>query len=255
MQRSLVILFTATLVFACQEPSPELAPSIEQLPTETPSTLPADPRAPQTTPDNTPRTPVEIGTEPHHGALGPGTGAQIAPAPETGPFVRPRRRMNIEQLGAAIAEATGGVIWAIGTAGSEVDQLENLAATLGRPDYLQSVHEDLSAGPVFQKFLGDAARFVCTKLVEKELTQEPAERVLMVDVTPEDTAQSAPDAVDANLRLLVLRYHGRKPLENDAALSQWRWLFESATHVTQEPAQAWRAVCVSLITHPDFYSY
>ena len=123
------------------------------------------------------------------------------------------------------------------------------------PDYIQVVQADLTPGAVFQKFLGDAARSVCTRLVEKELEQPPNKRVLMTHVTPDDTLASAPDAVEKNLNYLVLRYHGYRPAPDDGELASWRWLFESVSHVADNPSVGWRAVCVSLMTHPNFYSY
>ena len=41
----------------------------------------------------------------------------------------------------------------------------------------------------------------------------------------------------------------------DPALNTWRWLFETATMMTNDPVQGWRTVCVGLMTHPFFYSY
>ena len=77
----------------------------------------------------------------------------------------------------------------------------------------------------------------------------------MVHATPEDTWAVAPEAIDANLRYLLLRYHGRKVTIDDPALNAWRWLFESVSHVSADPSIGWRAVCVGLISHPDFYSF
>ncbi|MFT7625309.1 MAG: hypothetical protein ACI9WU_004500, partial [Myxococcota bacterium] len=152
----------------------------------------------------------------------------------------------------AIERVTGGIGW---VDNKDADRWEQLAATLGRPDYIISVTEDLGAGPVFQKFLGDAARDVCTKLANSELDTEPADRVLMKHASPTDTLLSAPDAVEANLRMLLLRYHGVKAEAGAADLVRWRWLFESVSHVTKLPVEGWRAVCIGLIEHPDFYSY
>ena len=38
-------------------------------------------------------------------------------------------------------------------------------------------------------------------------------------------------------------------------LASWTWLMESTLHVNPDPVESWRAVCVALINHPDFYTY
>jgi hypothetical protein len=202
------------------------------------------------------------------GTLGDGTPVDLVPT-HPNAFIRVRRRMDVGQLNQAIKRATGGIgwrnpnAWACGPPGyvkktctKGVDQFLKLAATLGVPDYLLTVNEERNAGPVFQKFLGDAARYVCTKLVEAEVEMAPEERVLMVHASPEDTLESAPLAIEKNLSLLLLRYHGVKVSgPNDPAVQRWRWLFQTIVKGTKQPVQGWRAVCIGLIQHPDFYSY
>ncbi len=170
------------------------------------------------------------------------------PISETEPFIRPRRRMNIDQVDAAIRRATGGIGWDIGGK----SRFAQLAATLGKPDFRQVVQEDLSPTPVFQKFLGDAARYVCTELVEKEVESDPETRLLIKYAGLEDTKGPT---VDQNLQYLLLRYHGVDLAADAPEMERWRWLFSSVIHLTQDPTQAWRAVCVALISHPEFFSY
>jgi hypothetical protein len=189
--------------------------------------------------------------DPVHGQLGPGLAVDLQPPAEFEPFVRPRRRLTIDQVNASLLAVTGGLTWTLGN--NQANQFEALSTTLGVPDYIQVVQEDLAPGAIFQKFLGDAARSVCTQLVTKELASTPGERVLMVHAGPDVFLEDDTEAVEMNLRMLVLRYHGYLANENDPALETWRWLFESVSHVSQSPAEGWRAVCISLITHPDFY--
>jgi hypothetical protein len=212
-----------------------------------------DPTAGPTDPVNTdPKTPTA--TEPavsvHVGVVDKGAG-DLVPAPATEANTRPRKRMNVEQLDRSIRLVTGGIGWDI----NETNQFERLAATLGRPDFRQTVQEDLTPSPVFQKFLDDASRAVCTQLVEVDLGRPEDERTLLVHVSAEDTMDSAPDAVEANLRRLLLKYHGVMVAEGAPELERWRWLFKSVVHLTQDPMQAWRSVCIALINHPDFYSF
>ena len=174
-----------------------------------------------------------------------------APPPEV-PWAS-RRRMDIDQLNASIRRVTGGIGW---TDGSGDDLFVELAGTLGKPDFVDSTMEDLTVSLLFQKFLGDAARDVCGELAEREVDADAgADPVLLLHVGASDTADTNPAGVDQNLQALLLRFHGQSvPLDSER-LNPWRWLFTSSVHVTGDPVVAWRAVCVGLITHPDFYSY
>ena len=185
---------------------------------------------------------------------------------------RPRRRLNIDQLEDAMIKASGGIGWTEDRGNNTVNVFNELSSTLGKPDYIQITEEDLEPTILFQKFLGDASRSVCAKMLARDLetiavVQEyerrpyddpPADlpaRTLMIHVTPDDTWASNPEAVDENLRALLARFHGKviSP-DNEAALANWRWLVQSGRHVS-EPTQAWMATCVALFTHPDFYTF
>ncbi|MEQ1500855.1 MAG: hypothetical protein ABMB14_01425 [Myxococcota bacterium] len=180
-----------------------------------------------------------------------GTGSD---APITDPTVsagRPWRRMNLDQVAASLERVSGGIVWE--EDGEPV--LDDLAATLGKPDFSQSTREDLTPNLLFQKFLDDAATYTCTALIDREAAGA-ADPVFLVHANLRDTLQSNPDAVNANLAYLVLRYHGRAVAADADELEPWRFLFESVLLVTDDDtAAAWRAVCVGLITHPDFYTY
>ena len=164
---------------------------------------------------------------------------------------RPMRRMDIDQLNASLRAVTGGIGWEI----DGVDQLEDLASTLGRPDYEQSTAEDLTPSLLFQKFLDDAANHVCEELVARESVGEP-DNVFLVNATLADTSASNPDAIAADLRGALLRFHGHALDEGDPQLEPWRFLFDTTVDVTGgDTYAAWRAVCIGLVTHPDFTLY
>ena len=176
--------------------------------------------------------------------------------PEVPPQVldlRDRRRMDLDQLKAAIAVVSAGRTWVDPNNGR--DLFDDLAATLGKPDYAQTTTEDLSVSPLFMKFLGDAARQICDRMAEEERTMDATERVLYPLVAADDSLLSNHDAVLQNLSQLLLLYHGRALPADSAELNPWEWLFESATFVTNDPVKGWRTVCVGLISHPDFYTY
>jgi hypothetical protein len=186
--------------------------------------------------------PVDVG-------LTEGNPSNLVPPPAPGE--RDRRRMDIDQLDAAIKQVTGGLYWRVGA----TNQFTALSATLGKPDFQNSTNEDLAPSLLFQKFLGDAASSVCGELAAVDPQREESARTLIAHASATDTIESNPDAVEANLVGLMLRYHGRTTEAGSEELNAWRWLFESATHVSNDPIAGWRAVCVGLITHPDFYTY
>ena len=259
MRYFLISLFAMAAVFGCNEQSSstvQVGDSPADQATQPPSTTIANSDPLQTDDpigqvDNNPAQHTQVTTSPSHGELGTSVPVGLTPTDETEYFVRSRRRMNLDQLQAQISHATGGRQWTV----NNKNQLEELAATLGRPDYVSTLFEDMSAGPVFQKFLGDAARSICTEMANDEPDMSAEDRILMAAVTPEDTVETNPTAVDANLAQLMLRFHGLS-LETDApVLSKYRWLFESVTHTTNDPTQGWRLVCIALMSHPRFYSY
>lgn len=163
---------------------------------------------------------------------------------------RGRRRMTIDQLDASIERVTGGITW----------DFERNAQTLGVPDYIGSTSEDTAITLLFSKFLDDAARAVCTELMAREVDAE--ERVFVVE--GELDTVSGP-TISANLSYQLLRFHGRSVAEDSPELEPWLNLFSTVStevRTTNEAgedvpdvATGWSAVCVALLTHPDFYTY
>ena len=178
---------------------------------------------------------------------------------------RPLRRMNIDQLQNAISRVSNGMGWTERLNGRDVNLFQELASTLGKPDYAFATEEDLEATVLFQKFLDDAARSVCNKMLLADLDAIEAQTngdavdhdpLLLVHVSPEDSMDTSEDAVNANLQTLLKRFHGRVVVDSDAPMMHhWQWLYRTGTFVTQSPAEAWLGVCVGLFTHPHFYMY
>lgn len=215
-----------TLVLGCSTPTPVVQPVPATAP---PTEEPAVPTPPL----------PEAGTT---------IDGEVAP-PDAAVPSRTRRRMRIAQLDASIQAATGFAWEENGQ-----NQFEALSGSLGVPDYVERVGEDLDAGLLFQKFLDDAANSVCQELVDAEFSGSSS--VFLTDVAPADTYLSNPSGVDATLRAAVLRFHGYSIPPDDPQLDTWRFLFESALSVTDDDTMAaWRAVCIGLIVHPDFYMY
>ncbi len=179
----------------------------------------------------------------------------LAPTPDE--LSRNLRRMSVPQLKDAIRNATGGVYWHDGRGN---DMLDLLAPTLGVPNYLDITSEDLEAALVFQKFLGDGVRSVCAESIQNDLDMSAEDRVMIRFVDPDvawdgaDDAQKA--AIDRNLaymRLRITGHHSDNP--EDPEMVRLRWLWRSVTHATGEPSRGWRAVCVGLMSSPEFFLY
>lgn len=197
---------------------------------------------------------AEVGTTPVPASVGDGVDLDLGTTP-----YRPRRRMDVDQLDASITRVTGGIAWERGS----TNQFQRYAATLGVPDYAQTTSEDLTVSPLFLKFVDDAARYTCDLLLRRE-TGEEARGVFFVHATVDDRLPGSAAAIDDNFRYLLLRYHGRRVEPGSRQLEPWRDLLSRAAAATLDPddpepeprmADAWEAVCVALINHPDFYTY
>ena len=166
------------------------------------------------------------------------------------------RRMDLDQLKASIERVSGGVEWSSPNGRDSINMFDELASTLGKPDYVSSTHEELSPSLLFQKFLKDAANGVCLGIIQEDLRRDASERQFVTEASWTDTWETHPDNVRANIARLLLRFHGRVVAVGAPEVEEWVWLFRSVAHVTENNAEkSWNAVCVALMTHPDFYMY
>ena len=166
------------------------------------------------------------------------------------------RRMDLDQLKASIERVSGGVEWSSPNGRDSINMFDELAETLGKPNYITSTHEDLEPSLLFQKFLKDAANSVCKGVIDEDLRRSPAERQFLTELDWTESWESHPEKVKANLSRLILKFHGRVVSPDAAEMEEWTWLFRSVLHVTEDNTQmAWNTVCVALMTHPDFYMY
>ncbi|MEM9074384.1 MAG: hypothetical protein AAGE52_38170 [Myxococcota bacterium] len=192
--------------------------------------------------------PVDLA--PVEGTVGEGDILDLGTAP-----YRDRRRMDIDQLQASVLRVTDGIDWVQGN----TNQFERFRDTLGAPDYINSTAEDTAVSVLFLKFVDDMARRVCDQLVRREtgsVTDEDPRGVLFVSVDPAAEEAPAQSAVDDNLAYLLLRYHGRRVDPGSAELDPWRQLYAGASAAEEaSQADAWEAVCVGMMNHPDFYTY
>jgi len=174
----------------------------------------------------------------------------------TGP-ARARHRMDVDQLDQSLFVATG-LRWEV----SGTNQLTRFRSTLGVPNYATSTHEDLEVSPLFLKFVDDAARSICTRLLDRETADGAMDRVFLVHTDVEDRLSADQAAIDQNLAMLLGRFHGRRVEPGSEELDPWRSLWSSSLALTRDGMTgeddaevAWRTVCVALIDHPDFYTY
>ncbi|MBN8613642.1 MAG: hypothetical protein J0L92_23805 [Deltaproteobacteria bacterium] len=173
----------------------------------------------------------------------------------TGP-ARARHRMDVDQLDASLFAATG-MRWEVGT----TNQLTRFRATLGVPNFATSTHEDLEPSPLFLKFVDDAARSVCTRLLDAETAATRTSSVFLVHADIDDRLPADQDAIDDNLAMLLARFHSRVIEPGSEELDPWRSLWSASLALTAnemgetDGETAWRTVCVALIDHPDFYLY
>ncbi|MGK0358957.1 MAG: hypothetical protein ACI9U2_001251 [Bradymonadia bacterium] len=241
----LLIVSAAALLLAC-DPSAPSAPRVPSAPEDAPSETPvAAPESPtgRAVYGNDREAPA-----PRPVTAGDPTRVDLQPPAEV--LARPRRRMTLDQLAQAMPQVSGGIGWTEQRGNNQVDLFVELSATLGKPDYVQVVSEDLEPSALFLKFLDDASRSICARMVRRDVDADPgADMTIFAHVAPNEVPTDA--AIDANLAYLVERFHGRR----DAVTTNWRWLFDSVVHVTGEPIDGWNAVCVGLFTHVDFYSY
>ena len=130
--------------------------------------------------------------------------------PPEQPAQRARRRMNIDQLEAAFLRVSDGLNWTERRNGRDESLFGILAVTLGKPDYIQTTSEVLEPTALFQKFLDDAARQVCNKMVERD--QSRAEPILV-------KRNLADNEINQHLSNLILRFHSRVLREDSRDLA------------------------------------
>ena len=195
---------------------------------------------------------------------GGGTGGGVATGGGGGGAVVPSsaepQRLSVRQLAQSLPVVLGGNTWMAGSANG----FNSRSATLGEPDYLGTVDENLEASTLYQKFMADAARDGCTRAANADAALAANTRVLMRMVSLTDTVTSNASAVDANLRYLKLRFHGVKVATGDTtSIAGLRTVFGDAvrgaagtgTPTAAHVKEGWRAVCVALLTAPEYHLY
>lgn len=170
------------------------------------------------------------------------------PEQNEGHVGRKPRRITVAQLRESILTTTG----------RQWSQINNLAASLGQPDFALTVSESTEANLVFAKFLEDGAREVCLAVSNADLTRAPADRVLWPDLTVanRDFTTLSDDAIKGNLSYLAIRFWGQpfSDAERDAWTTTFKTIAARAKTINR-PEQAWGAMCIAFMTDPRFVTY
>lgn len=165
--------------------------------------------------------------------------------PELEAKARYRMRMNIDQLKSSMNSITG-VEWKSGN----TDLWSKYSSTLGVPDYIENMTEDLTASVIFQKFLNDAAVYSCQQWIDNDLSS--SEKSFFVYVTSDDTEKTS---VMNNIEYLRYLIHGQRSVENDPFVDSIWELYFLVHQRTEDNVNAWNTLCVAMFTHPEFYTY
>lgn len=180
----------------------------------------------------------------------------------TGPASAGSQRLSVRQLANSMPIALGGSTWMVS---STTTGFNGRTRTLGEPDYIAIVDENLEPSALFLKFMDDAAKDGCNRALAADATAAATARVLYKSVSLTDTLATNRAGIDQNLAYLKLRFHGVKvPVTDDATLAPLRKLFDDAQKAAQGTAttataahvkEGWRAVCVALLMAPEYHLY
>lgn len=161
------------------------------------------------------------------------------------PIGRRVRRMSAAQFHRSLVTVTGQA-WPL---------FDEYAAAMGQADFAEITDESLELSVTFDKFVHDAALHACGAAIAADVAgQSPAVVMRWVSVAERDEVK-----IRRNLDYLMLRFLGHEMGADDPRVDPWMDL------LTAEPEQGelddalmrerWTAVCIGLVTHPDFVTY
>lgn len=184
------------------------------------------------------------------------------PPIEPPPSPRATRRLTVDQLAASLPIVCGNdekgqpITWTVKSGANQLPALAEggLGAILGKPDFVLATDEPDDASALYVKLMEDMARDVCGKMVTADLAR--TDRVL-AKFAPIDTVGDG-KAIDQNLRYLSLRFLSHKVADEDVeGIAGLRKIYDSVVSSTakagEKSREGWRAVCVGLLTSPEFH--
>lgn len=157
------------------------------------------------------------------------------------------RRLTADQFYSSLTTVTGQA-W---------DGYARYANALGRPDLAEVTDEGRDLSVTFEKLVDDASRETCRDAIVADRTAAEGAGVIVRHVT---LADRDPSALAMNLRYMFLRFLSVEiTADDDSRLDPWMTLLttppEEGELSDTDMEYRWQAVCVGLVTHPDFLTY
>lgn len=180
------------------------------------------------------------------------------------PASRGVRRMRIDTLQAAMSKVAGPdvygapIFWRYN--GKDGFSDAAFGKALGRPDFQTSTEESGVSNALYLKFVGDAARDICTQMAKNDLKRTDASaRALFPKAAADGSATDAD--ITENIRYLVLRFDGLRVSADDPMVPALREVYDAGVASVPSPnggeltaaAEGWRGVCVALFESPLFH--
>ncbi|MEM7675217.1 MAG: hypothetical protein AAF449_04340 [Myxococcota bacterium] len=157
------------------------------------------------------------------------------------------RRITVDQMRQTIPMLFGGITWTLTSRGGEAPAFDVLSRTLGEPDYIEVTTQNTDPSALFAKFMDDMAGDVCNKAVTRDQQTADIEQRLVARY---------PEEIERNLRYLRLKLHGiYVPEDRLDGLEDLAQLYRDVVDSTQSAVGAWYAVCVAMVTAPEFLTY
>lgn len=192
-------------------------------------------RAPEDDPEGEDDDGADSGEPGHHGEGDADT-----------PAGRRVRRLTAAQFHASLVTVTGQP-WPL---------FDDYAGAMGRADFAEITEEGRELSVTFDKFVHDAAMYSCSAAVEADGSGGESTAIVLRWV---DLAEREEDKIRRNLDYLMLRFLGQEMKDDDVRVDPWMNLLTAVPE--DEPLddvlmrERWTAVCVGLVTHPDFLTY
>lgn len=179
------------------------------------------------------------------------------------PPSRSVRRMTIDTLQAAMSKVAGNDIYGAPIewkySGKNGFSDGAFGKALGRPDFQSSTDEAGVSSALYLKFVGDAARDVCSQMAKNDQKRTDAATRSLFPKAPVD-APATDAQIGDNLRYLMLRFLGLRVAEGDPMLVNLRAVYDAGVasaapgaEITPA-AEGWRGVCVALFESPLFHN-
>lgn len=188
--------------------------------------------------------------EDHWNKAQPSASKKVVVGPSFGRF---SRRMSVDQLRRTIPRLFNGLSWTYVSRGRTYNYFDTLSRTLGEADYNQINESSRESTSLFMKFMDDMAGNVCNKAVDADLKQTDTSKLSVVRYKED---------IDKTLRFLRLKFHAiHVSATSTEGIVHLRKLFDEIVKTSKskdkagKEAEAWKGVCIALLTSPEFFAY